>query len=98
MTAPAGGPVLECSGIRKSFGDHAAVKGIGFNIARGETYVSPAIVTRMVNTYVLRTPGAPIEDAYDSLTEREKEVLLLAAVGHTNREIAGRLQRSERTI
>ncbi|HSG86760.1 MAG TPA: LuxR C-terminal-related transcriptional regulator, partial [Candidatus Limnocylindrales bacterium] len=59
---------------------------------------SPAIVTRMVNTYVLRTPGAPIEDAYDTLTEREKEVLLLAAVGHTNREIAVQLHRSERTI
>lgn len=67
-------------------------------VARGETYVSPAIVTRMVNTYVLRTPGAPIEDAYDTLTEREKEVLLLAAVGHTNREIAVQLHRSERTI
>ena len=67
-------------------------------VARGETYVSPAIVTRMVNTYVLRTPGAPIEDAYDTLTEREKEVLLLAAVGHTNRELAGQLHRSERTI
>ena len=38
MTAPAGGPILECSGIRKSFGDNAAVKGIGFSIARGETY------------------------------------------------------------
>ena len=67
-------------------------------VARGETYVSPAIVTRMVNTYVLRTPGAPIEDAYDSLTEREKEVLLLAAVGHTNREIAKVFHLSEQTI
>lgn len=67
-------------------------------VARGETYVSPAIVTRMVNTYVLRTPGAPIEDAYDTLTEREKEVLLLAAVGHTNREIAKVFHLSEQTI
>jgi ABC-2 type transport system ATP-binding protein len=38
VTAPESGPVLECSDIRKSFDDHAAVKGIGFNIARGETY------------------------------------------------------------
>ncbi len=67
-------------------------------VARGETYVSPAIVTKMVNTYVLRTPGGSIEDAYDSLSEREKEVLLLAAVGHANREIARQLHVSEQTV
>ncbi len=38
MTVASGEPVLECSGIRKSFGDHAAVKGVGFSIAHGETY------------------------------------------------------------
>jgi len=67
-------------------------------VARGETYVSPTIVTKMVNTYVLRTPGGMIEDAYDSLSDREKEVLLLAAVGHANREIARQLQVSEQTV
>jgi two-component system response regulator NreC len=67
-------------------------------VARGETYVSPAIVTKMVNTYVLRTPGGSLEDAYDTLSEREKEVLLLAAVGHTNREIAKTFHLSEQTI
>ncbi|MFI5254453.1 MAG: response regulator transcription factor, partial [Candidatus Limnocylindrales bacterium] len=44
--------------------------------------------TRMVNTYVLHTPSETPEDAYDSLSEREREILLLAATGHTNREIA----------
>jgi DNA-binding NarL/FixJ family response regulator len=67
-------------------------------VARGETYVSPSIVTAMVNTYVLRTPGATVEDAYESLTERERQILLLAAVGHTNREIARTFQLSEQTI
>ncbi len=38
MTVAPGEPVLECSGIRKSFGDHAAVKGLGFSVAPGETY------------------------------------------------------------
>jgi ABC-2 type transport system ATP-binding protein len=32
------GPVLECSGLRKSYGDLAAVKGVGFHIALGECY------------------------------------------------------------
>jgi two-component system response regulator NreC len=71
-----------------------AIRAVG----RGQTYVSPAIVTRMVNTYVLRSPDAPLEDAYASLSDREKEVLLLAAVGHTNREIAKMFHLSEQTV
>lgn len=61
------------------------------SVSRGQTYVSPAVVTRMVNAYVLHSGETSVEDAYTSLTDREREVLLLAAVGHTNREIAGKL-------
>ncbi|HEX4898854.1 MAG TPA: helix-turn-helix transcriptional regulator, partial [Candidatus Limnocylindrales bacterium] len=57
-----------------------------------------ALVTRMVNTYVLRSPEHSLEDAYDTLTDREHEVLLLAAVGHTNREIARQLHLTERSV
>jgi len=67
-------------------------------VTRGQTYVSPAIVTRMVNTYVLRSPEGTLEDAYSTLSDREKEVLLLAAVGHTNREIAKVFHLSEQTV
>ncbi|MDH3250083.1 MAG: ABC transporter ATP-binding protein [Acidimicrobiia bacterium] len=38
MTATPGEPVLECSGISKSFGEHAAVTGLAFSVAPGETY------------------------------------------------------------
>ena len=68
------------------------------SVARGQAYVSPAIVTRMVNTYVLRTPDRPLEDSYETLNPREREILLLAAIGHTNREIAKILHLSEQTI
>ena len=68
------------------------------SIVRGQTYVSPAIVTRMVNTYVLRTPDGSLEDPYTALSDREREVLLLAAVGHTNREIAKVFHLSEQTV
>ncbi len=67
-------------------------------ISRGQTYVSPAIVTRMVNTYLLKTTGGYLDDPYDSLSEREREVLLLAAAGNTNREIARILHLSEQTV
>ncbi len=68
------------------------------SVSRGQTYVSPAIVTRMVNTYVLRSPDGSLEDAYANLSDREREVLLLAAVGHTNREIAKVFHLSEQTV
>jgi two-component system response regulator NreC len=68
------------------------------SVSHGQTYVSPSIVTRMVNTYVLHNPGDNMEDAYDSLSERDREVLLLAAMGHTNREIARTLHLSEQTV
>lgn len=72
----------------------AAIRGV----AAGHTYVSPEIVTRMIDTYVRRTPEAAFEDPYDTLTPREREVLLLAAMGHTNREIARSLKLSEQTV
>jgi two-component system, NarL family, response regulator NreC len=67
-------------------------------VQRGQTYVSPAIVTRMVNTYVLRSPSEALNDPYESLSDRDKEVLLLAATGYTNREIARTLHLSEQTV
>ena len=68
------------------------------SVSRGETYVSPAIVTRVVNTYVLHTRDVPAGDAYAGLSERDKEVMLLAAVGNTNREIAKVFHLSEQTV
>lgn len=72
----------------------AAVRGV----AAGHTYVSPAIVTRMVDTYVRRSPDTGLEDPYETLTDREREILLLAAMGHTNRDIARSLRLSEQTV
>ncbi len=68
------------------------------SVAAGHTYVSPAIVTRMVDTYVRRNPDASLDDPYESLSERERQVLLLAAMGHTNREIAKSLRLTEQTV
>lgn len=66
-------------------------------VAAGQTYVSPAIVTRMVNTY-LHGPSGSLDDPYEQLSEREREVLLLAATGHTNREMARMFHLSEQTV
>jgi two-component system response regulator NreC len=105
--------VVECRGGTEQFGLALKAGADGFlnreadpsdivaavrSVVRGQTYVAPAIVTRMVNRYVLRNGDGPLEDAYAGLTEREREVLLLAAVGHTNREIAKIFHLSEQTV
>lgn len=66
-------------------------------VAAGHTYVSPAIVTRMVDTYVRRDASAA-DDPYDQLSDRERQILLLAAMGHPNRDIARSLHLSEQTV
>jgi len=68
------------------------------SVAAGHTYVSPAIVTRMVDTYVRKTGDASVEDPYEQLNDRERQILLLAAMGHTNRDIARSLRLSEQTV
>jgi len=68
------------------------------SVAAGHTYVSPSIVTRMVDTYVRHNPEASLDDPYETLTEREREILLLASMGHTNRDIARSLHLSEQTV
>jgi two-component system response regulator NreC len=74
------------------------VVGAVRSVAAGHTYVSPAIVTRMVDTYVRRSSDDSLDDPYESLTERERQVLILAAMGHTNRDIARSLRLSEQTV
>ena len=74
------------------------VVGAVRSVAAGHTYVSPAIVTRMVDAYVRRSPDASLDDPYETLTERERQIMLLAAMGHTNRDIARSLQLSEQTV
>jgi DNA-binding NarL/FixJ family response regulator len=67
-------------------------------IGRGGTYLSPSVVTGMVSTYVLRTAPVTPGDAFEALSDRARQILCLAAVGHTNREIAETLHLSERTV
>jgi len=65
--------------------------------ARGETYFSPAIATSVLQDY-RRLLSRPTMDEPDVLTLREREVLQLIAEGKTNRDIAGLLTVSIKTV
>ncbi len=58
--------------------------------ARGEAVLSPGVTARLMSRF--RTPGA------GPLSQRELEVLELAAAGTTNREAAARLFITEATV
>jgi two-component system response regulator NreC len=62
-------------------------------IAAGSEYVHPALGARLVAAEAQARAAA----AADPLSEREREVLRLLALGHTNQEIAKRLYISVRT-
>lgn len=65
-------------------------------VARGETYLSPAVSKQVVDDYVGRTGGAT--DPLEALTPRQREVLQLVAEGHTSKEIAEQLGLSFKTV
>jgi DNA-binding NarL/FixJ family response regulator len=64
-------------------------------VARGETYLSPAISKHVVD-YMQRTGGEA--DSIDRLTPRQREILQLIAEGRTTQEIAHILNVSVKTV
>lgn len=66
-------------------------------VYQGEAVLSPAI-TRLVIEDYLRWGDIRPEDATDGLTAREREILQLIAEGYTNKEIAGILSLSVKTV
>lgn len=67
-------------------------------VSNGKSYFSPAVARVMLDDYLRHLAQAGIVDRYDSLSEREREVLQLIAEGHSNKEVADILTVSPATV
>ena len=72
----------------------AAVKAVH----AGKAYFSPAISRVLVDDYVRQMRKRGLEDSYEVLTAREREILQLLAEGKSNKDVAGRLGLSTYTV
>ena len=75
--------------------ESAELKKAIFAITKGENYIQPDLI-RALNSKMIEKDSD--KDKIDSLTKREFEVLKLLAVGMYNKEIAEKLNISERTV
>ncbi len=67
-------------------------------VSAGRTFFSPAIAQTLLEDYMRRLQQQGLQDSYDLLTEREKEVLQLLAEGKSNKEAAALLNLSLYTV
>jgi two-component system response regulator NreC len=67
-------------------------------VSEGKSFFSPVISKMLLEDYVRQVREKEVEDSYDLLTPREREILQLLAEGKTNKEAASVLGVSPHTI
>ncbi len=67
-------------------------------VARGEAFLYPSVAKKLITDYVRRVQPGTENSGYSSLSEREREILLLLAEGLSNQKIADRLSITQSTL
>jgi DNA-binding NarL/FixJ family response regulator len=67
-------------------------------VAVGDAVVAPRVTRRLIDTFAARLPAPVARREAELLTEREHEVLVEVAKGHSNAEIADTLSVSAATV
>ncbi len=67
-------------------------------VAQGRPFFSPRISQALLDDYVRTLQQRGLQDSYDLLTEREREILQLLAEGKSNKEVAATLDLSTYTV
>jgi RNA polymerase sigma factor (sigma-70 family) len=68
------------------------------SVAQGKPFFSPAITKTLLEDYMRQLQQRGLQDSYDLLTDREKEILQLLAEGNSNKQIATMLNLSTNTV
>ena len=67
-------------------------------VAENKPFFSPSIANTLLEDYMRQLRQRGLEDSYDLLTDREKEILQLLAEGKSNKEVAVTLNLSTYTV
>jgi two-component system response regulator NreC len=65
-------------------------------VHRGEQYMSPRVLTGVVRQYI--SQPASFKSGYDLLSDREREIFVLLAEGHSLKDVATQLTLSVKTV
>jgi two-component system response regulator NreC len=67
-------------------------------VREGKTFFSPEITKMLVEDYVREIRARGVEDSYELLTSREREIMRLLAEGGSNKDVAAALHLSPYTV
>jgi len=91
ITAGAAGYVLKGA-------DPTELLGAIRTAQHGDVFLHPPLTTKLVRDYLRRVRLGEASDSYDTLSERERQVLRLIGEGHTSQEIADMLNITVSTV
>jgi two-component system, NarL family, response regulator NreC len=72
----------------------AAVKAV----SQGKSFFSPAVSQMLLEDYLRQIRDRDVEDSYELLTPREREILQMVAEGKSNKDMANQLNLSVYTV